>query len=111
MNQVRTTEQRNPASMEIDRLSAIEIARLMNEEDQHVLRSVSEVLEPIARAVEAIAEPVREIVDKSDGLPEHLKDLYERSRVHLSSAQSGKLKDVLTAYQDVFSKGEVRKGL
>ena len=46
MNQVRTTEQRNPASMEIDRLSAIEIARLMNEQDQHVLRAMSEVLEP-----------------------------------------------------------------
>lgn len=59
MNQVRTTEQRNPASMEIDRLSAIEIARLMNEEDQHVLRAVSEVLEPIAQAVEAVAQAFR----------------------------------------------------
>lgn len=59
MNQVRTTEQRNPASMEIDRLSAIEIARLMNEQDQHVLRAMSEVLEPIALAVEAVAEAFR----------------------------------------------------
>ncbi|MEC8558105.1 MAG: N-acetylmuramic acid 6-phosphate etherase [Planctomycetota bacterium] len=59
MNQVRTTEQRNPASMEIDRLSAIEIARLMNEEDQHVLHAVSEVLEPIAQAVEAVADAFR----------------------------------------------------
>jgi N-acetylmuramic acid 6-phosphate etherase len=51
-----TTEARNPASVAIDALSAIEIVRLMNAEDARVAAAVAAVAEPIAQAVEVIAE-------------------------------------------------------
>ena len=54
-----TTEARNPASMEIDRLSAIEIVRLMNAEDAGVAPAVGCEAEPIARAIEVIADRLR----------------------------------------------------
>jgi N-acetylmuramic acid 6-phosphate etherase len=54
-----TTEQRNPESTAIDRLTPIEIVRLMNEEDGRVAAAVAEQAEPIARAIEAIAERFR----------------------------------------------------
>lgn len=54
-----TTEGRNPASREIDRLSALEIVRLINAEDAQVAAAVANEAEPIARAVEAIAQRLR----------------------------------------------------
>ncbi len=54
-----TTEARNPASEAIDSLSAIEIVRLMNEQDAGVAAAVGRQAEPIARAIEAIAERIR----------------------------------------------------
>ncbi len=51
-----TTEGRNPASSAIDALSAIEIVRLMNDEDARVAAAVAAVAEPIAQAVDVIAE-------------------------------------------------------
>lgn len=51
-----TTEARNPASSAIDALSAIEIVRLMNDEDTRVAAAVAAVAEPIAEAVDVIAE-------------------------------------------------------
>jgi N-acetylmuramic acid 6-phosphate etherase len=50
------TEESNPASASIDTLSAIEIVRLMNAEDQKIAAAVETVLPSIAEAVEAIAE-------------------------------------------------------
>ena len=58
LNQL-TTEQRNPASEDIDRLSASQIVRLMNAEDAKVPEAVGRVAEPIARAIEGIAERIR----------------------------------------------------
>ncbi|MEM6689488.1 MAG: N-acetylmuramic acid 6-phosphate etherase [Planctomycetota bacterium] len=52
---VRTTEQRNSNSSDIDRLSAIDIVRLMNSEDQLAVAAVGEVAEAISHAVEIIA--------------------------------------------------------
>jgi N-acetylmuramic acid 6-phosphate etherase len=49
---LRLTEQRNPASSGIDRLSALEIVRVINEEDQRVAPAVATQVGPIARAVE-----------------------------------------------------------
>jgi len=49
------SEQVNPASQSIDRMSALDIARLMNAEDATVARAVESQLAQIARAVEAIA--------------------------------------------------------
>ncbi|OOF61934.1 N-acetylmuramic acid 6-phosphate etherase [Rodentibacter sp. Ppn85] len=48
------TEQRNPRSMNIDQLSALEIVTLMNHEDRQIPLAVERVLPQIAQAVEAI---------------------------------------------------------
>jgi N-acetylmuramic acid 6-phosphate etherase len=53
------TETTNAASAEIDRMSALEIARVMNAEDVTVAVAVARELEAIARAIEAIAERMR----------------------------------------------------
>ena len=48
------TEQRNPNSMHVDSLSALEIMRLMNEEDKQVPLAIEKCLPQIAQAVERI---------------------------------------------------------
>ena len=48
------TEQRNPNSMHVDSLSALEIVRLMNEEDKQVPLAIEKCLPQIAQAVECI---------------------------------------------------------
>jgi N-acetylmuramic acid 6-phosphate etherase len=48
----RLTEQRNPATAEIDRLSALEIARIINLEDQKVAPAVAAQIDAVARATE-----------------------------------------------------------
>lgn len=48
----RLTEQRNPATAGIDRLSALEICRLINREDRRIAPAVRAELPRIARAVE-----------------------------------------------------------
>lgn len=53
------TEQRNPHSIHIDQLSALEIVQLMNAEDASVAAAVREALPAIAEAVEVIAERLR----------------------------------------------------
>ncbi|MFV1966531.1 MAG: N-acetylmuramic acid 6-phosphate etherase [Pirellulaceae bacterium] len=54
-----TTEQRNPASENIDRLDARDIVRLINAEDAKVAEAVRREAEAIARAIDAIAERMR----------------------------------------------------
>jgi N-acetylmuramic acid 6-phosphate etherase len=54
-----TTEARNPASEQIDRLSALEIVQLMNAEDCRVPLAVGQVAAAVAAAVEGIAERMR----------------------------------------------------
>lgn len=54
-----TTEARNPASEQIDRLSALEIVQLMNAEDGRVPLAVREVAGAVAEAIEGIAERMR----------------------------------------------------
>lgn len=46
-----TTEHRNPNTMNLDRMSALEIARVMNLEDENTVRAVREVLPRIAEAI------------------------------------------------------------
>ena len=48
------TEQRNPNSMHLDSLSALEIVQLMNEEDKQVPLAIEKCLPQIAQAVECI---------------------------------------------------------
>ena len=56
----RRTEQRLPASNNLDRMSALEIVRLMNREDRKVALAVSRALPAIARAVDAIVAAMRQ---------------------------------------------------
>lgn len=53
------TEQVNPRTTDIDRLSATDIARRINDEDCRVPQIVAGALEPIARAAEIYADTLR----------------------------------------------------
>jgi len=55
----RRTERRLPASKNLDRMTAVEIVRLMNREDRKVGGAVGRELPAIARAVEAIVGAMR----------------------------------------------------
>ncbi|HLZ13914.1 MAG TPA: N-acetylmuramic acid 6-phosphate etherase [Candidatus Acidoferrum sp.] len=55
----RLTEQRNRASTKIDRMSSVEIVRLMNREDRKVAAAVEREIPAIARAVDAIVRSLR----------------------------------------------------
>jgi N-acetylmuramic acid 6-phosphate etherase len=55
----RLTEQRNAASKNLDRMTAMEIVRLMNREDRKVATAVGREIAAIARAVDAIASGIR----------------------------------------------------
>lgn len=55
----RLTEQRNPASAEVDRLSPREIAELINREDTRVALAVRRVLPEVARAMEIAEDAFR----------------------------------------------------
>lgn len=61
MVQLKTilTEQRNPATLEIDRADTAEILRLMNAEDQKVALAVQRVLPQITQAVDLICRQMR----------------------------------------------------
>jgi len=50
------TEQRNPNTTEIDRMSTFEMVRLMNAEDQKVAAAVEQVLPQIAQAIDLICQ-------------------------------------------------------
>ncbi|MDR7419317.1 MAG: N-acetylmuramic acid 6-phosphate etherase [Armatimonadota bacterium] len=54
-----TTEQRNPRSMELDRLSTEEILALINDEDRRVPEAVAAEIPRIALAVEAVVRALR----------------------------------------------------
>ena len=54
-----TTESHNPASANIDALSALEIVRLMNEQDASIASAVAREAETIAQSIELIAERFR----------------------------------------------------
>ena len=55
----RLTEQRNPASEAVDRLSPLEIVDLINAEDQKIAPSVAAERENVARALEMAEESFR----------------------------------------------------
>lgn len=54
-----TTESHNPNSIQLDQLSALQIAGLMNQEDSLVPAAVGRELDSIAQAIEWIAEAFR----------------------------------------------------
>src|SRR5216684_4143466 len=53
------TEQRNAASKNLDRMTSVEIVRLMNREDRKVAAAVEREIPAIARAVDAIVRGMR----------------------------------------------------
>src|SRR5437870_10064847 len=53
------TEARNPASTNLDDLTALQIVRLMNEEDGRVIPAVAAQAEAIAKAIDVIADRLR----------------------------------------------------
>lgn len=55
----RRSELRNPASKNLDSLSALQIVRLMNREDRKVSAAVGRALPSIARAVDAVVHAIR----------------------------------------------------
>jgi N-acetylmuramic acid 6-phosphate etherase len=55
----RLTEQRNAASKNLNRMTAVEIVRLMNREDRKVAVAVGRKIPAIARAVDAIVKGMR----------------------------------------------------
>ena len=56
----RRSEQRNAASKNLDRMSAMQIVRLMSGEDCKVAAAVGRTLPAIARAVDAIVKAIRD---------------------------------------------------
>src|SRR5260370_6548547 len=56
---VLDTEKANPATGEIDRMSPLEIAQVINAEDEQVALAVRQVLPQIGRAMEEIAARLR----------------------------------------------------
>ena len=56
---VLETEKINPATSEIDRMSPLEIVRVINAEDTKVAEAVGQELPHIARAIEEIAARMR----------------------------------------------------
>jgi N-acetylmuramic acid 6-phosphate etherase len=56
----RLTEQRNPRSLRIDKMSSLEIVDLINAEDRLVAAAVSDERERIARAIDLVVESFRQ---------------------------------------------------
>jgi len=59
LTEQRLTEQRNAASKNLDRMTSVEIVRLMNREDRKVAAAVGREIPAIARAVDAIVRGMR----------------------------------------------------
>ena len=55
-----TTEMRNKRSQHFDEMSALEIATLMNSEDQKVALAVKKCLPQIAKAIESVAKALKQ---------------------------------------------------
>ena len=54
-----STEQRNPATMELDTFTPLQIAQAMNEEDANVVRAVERVLPDVATAIQWAADSLK----------------------------------------------------
>ncbi len=68
------TEQRNPNSMNIDRLSALDIVQVINQEDKQVAIAVEQCLPQIAQAVEKLCKPLRKVDDWFMSVPARAED-------------------------------------
>ena len=55
-------------------------------------------------------EPRGSVIRQITAVPEHLRDLWERSSKHLNDSQTEILAKVLVEYQDVFSRDDLDLG-
>lgn len=55
-----TTEKRNAATMDLDQMTALEIATVMNQEDRKVPLAIEKALPQIARTIEAVEKAFRQ---------------------------------------------------
>lgn len=56
--ELKITESRNPKTMNLDNMTSLEIATVMNEEDFYVIEGVKKVLPPIAKVIDFAAESI-----------------------------------------------------
>ena len=75
-----TTESQNPASLNLDQMSALDIVKTMNAEDAGVAQSVARVLPEVAQAVDAITERMQRggrliIVNQGETHLDHYADV------------------------------------
>ena len=120
------TEQRNPNSMHVDSLSALEIVQLMNEEDKQVPLAIEKCLPQIAQAVECIVTAFQQggrlgVLDASEcpptfGVsPEMVKGIIaggERALRHpIEGAEDSKTQAVVDLQTIQFSSKDVLVGI
>ena len=120
------TEQRNPNSMHVDSLSALEIVQLMNEEDKQVPLAIEKCLPQIAQAVECIVAAFQQggrlgVLDASEcpptfGVsPEMVKGIIaggERALRHpIEGAEDSKEQAVIDLQTIQFSSKDVLVGI
>ena len=131
------TEQRNPNSMHVDSLSALEIVQLMNEEDKQVPLAIEKCLPQIAQAVECIVAAFQQggrlvyigagtsgrlgVLDASEGpptfgvTPEMVKGIIaggERALRHpIEGAEDSKAQAVVDLQTIQFSSKDVLVGI
>lgn len=121
-----TTEQRNSASMNIDKCSTLEMLKIINDEDKKVAFAVEKVLPSIANAVEVIAEKLSAggrlfyigagtsgrlgVLDASEcpptfgTIPEKIQGIIAGGKVALVSAVEGAEDDKQAAVADIMVK-------
>ena len=120
------TEQRNPNSMNVDSLSALEIVQLMNQEDKQVPLAIEKCLPQIAQAVECIVAAFQQggrlgVLDASEcpptfGVsPEMVKGIIaggERALRHpIEGAEDSKSQAVVDLQTIQFSSKDVLVGI
>ena len=120
------TEQRNPNSMHVDSLSALEIVQLMNKEDKQVPLAIEKCLPQIAQAVECIVAAFQQggrlgVLDASEcpptfGVsPEMVKGIIaggERALRHpIEGAEDSKTHAVVDLQTIQFSSKDVLVGI
>ena len=82
------------------------------EENFHRARSIKLLQEGVERFQDAEPATAREVqTDIKPPVPQHLQDLFERSAKDLDESQKGKVEDLLSNYQDTFSRDEWDIGL
>lgn len=57
---ILTTEARNPDTLNLDEMTPLEIASIMNQEDENAVKAVKEVLPQVGTAIEWATESLRE---------------------------------------------------